>query len=116
LGAIIGRSAFLFVPFRDPMDLFLAIVPGLLAFLMILIGSGTASPVAAKSKIDVSFREFPRRILEIPVGDCDFLRFAFSPTTTEPKNTSSADGGRITMPTERTNISHWRREGASCGT
>jgi hypothetical protein len=93
LGAIIGRSAFLFVPFRDPMDLFLAIVPGLLAFLMILIGSGTASPVAAKSKIDVSFREFPRRILEIPVGDCHFLRFAFPQPQLNPKTPQAPTEG-----------------------
>jgi MFS family permease len=38
---------------------FVAIVPGLLAFLMVLLVHERPVPVAAKSKIDVSFREFP---------------------------------------------------------
>jgi hypothetical protein len=38
---------------------YLAIVPGLLAFFVILLVDEGSVPVAAKSKIDLSLREFP---------------------------------------------------------
>jgi MFS family permease len=40
---------------------YLAIIPGLLAFVMVLLVTERPVAVAAKSKIDVSLRQFPRR-------------------------------------------------------
>jgi MFS family permease len=40
---------------------YLAIIPGLLAFLLVLLVSEKPTAVAAKSKIDVNLRQFPRR-------------------------------------------------------
>jgi MFS family permease len=39
---------------------YLAIVPGLLAFLMVLLVAEKSAAVAAKSKIDISLRQFPK--------------------------------------------------------
>ena len=39
---------------------YLAVVPGLLAFFMVLLVAENPSAVAAKSKIDIGFRQFPR--------------------------------------------------------
>ncbi len=39
---------------------YLAVIPGLLAFLMVLLVRERPTAVAAKSKIDVGFRQFPR--------------------------------------------------------
>jgi MFS family permease len=63
LGAFLGPilAVLLFLSFHLEIRwiFFLAIVPGLLAFLMILLVQERSVPVAAKSKIDVSLREFP---------------------------------------------------------
>jgi MFS family permease len=40
---------------------FVAVVPGLLAFLMVLLVSERRVNLSAKSKIDISFRKFPKR-------------------------------------------------------
>jgi MFS family permease len=63
LGAFLGPllAVLLFVSFHFNIRwiFLLAIVPGLLAFLMILLVQERPVPVAAKSKIDVRLREFP---------------------------------------------------------
>jgi len=71
LGPLLAVLLFLSFHFEIRSIFLLAIVPGLLAFLMILLVHEQPVPVAAKSKIDVSLREFPVG-LEIPVGDSDF--------------------------------------------
>jgi MFS family permease len=64
LGAFLGPllAVVLFISFR--LDIrwifYLAIIPGLLAFFMILLVQERPVPVAAKSKIDVSLRQFPK--------------------------------------------------------
>ncbi len=64
LGAFLGPllTVLLFVSFH--LDIrwifYLAIVPGLLAFFMIFLVEERPVPVAAKSKIDVSLRQFPK--------------------------------------------------------
>ncbi|HKF21514.1 MAG TPA: MFS transporter [Candidatus Angelobacter sp.] len=64
LGAFIGPllAVLLFFSFHFAIRwiFYLAIVPGLLAFSMILLVRERAATVAAKSKIDVSLREFPK--------------------------------------------------------
>lgn len=54
-------AVLLFLPFHFEIRriFFVAIVPGLLAFLMVLLVHERPVPVAAKSKIDLSLREFP---------------------------------------------------------
>jgi MFS family permease len=63
LGAFLGPllAVLLFVSFHFEIRwiFLLAIVPGLLAFLMVLLVHERRVPVAAKSKIDVSLRKFP---------------------------------------------------------
>jgi MFS family permease len=39
---------------------YLAVIPGLLAFFMVLLVTEHPAAVSAKSKIDVSFRQFPK--------------------------------------------------------
>lgn len=64
LGAFLGPllAVVLFISFR--LDIrwifYLAIVPGLLAVFMILLVQERPVPVAAKSKIDVTLRQFPK--------------------------------------------------------
>ena len=64
LGAFLGPllAVLLFLSFHFEMRwiFYLAIVPGLLAFSMILLVRERPAPVAAKSKIDISLREFPQ--------------------------------------------------------
>ena len=59
LGPLLAVLLFLSFHFEIRWIFFVAIVPGLLAFLMVLLVHERPVPVAAKSKIDVSFREFP---------------------------------------------------------
>ncbi len=59
LGPLLAVLLFLSFHFEIRRIFFVAIVPGLLAFLMILLVHERPVPVAAKSKIDVSLREFP---------------------------------------------------------
>jgi MFS family permease len=61
LGTLLAVLLFLLFHFKMRWIFLLAIIPGLLAFLMILLVHERTVPVAAKSKIDVSLREFPRR-------------------------------------------------------
>ncbi|MGA2924281.1 MAG: MFS transporter [Candidatus Sulfotelmatobacter sp.] len=59
LGPLLAVLLFLSFHFKIRWIFFVAIVPGLLAFSMILLVHERPVPVAAKSKIDVSLREFP---------------------------------------------------------
>jgi MFS family permease len=59
LGPLLAVLLFLSFHFEIRCIFFVAIVPGLLAFLMVLLVHERPVPVAAKSKIDVNFREFP---------------------------------------------------------
>ncbi len=59
LGPLLAVLLFLSFHFEIRWIFFVAIVPGLLAFLMVLLVHERPAAVAAKSKIDVSFREFP---------------------------------------------------------
>lgn len=61
LGPLLAVLLFLSLHFRIRWIFLLAVVPGLLAFLMILLVQERPISVAAKSKIDVSLREFPIR-------------------------------------------------------
>lgn len=62
-GAFIGPLIAVFLLYAVGIDLrtifFVAVIPGLLAFLMILLVSERPAAVAAKSKIDLSLRQFP---------------------------------------------------------
>jgi MFS family permease len=64
LGAFLGPllAVLLVLSFHFEMRwmFYLAIIPGLLAFFMILLVREHPMPVAAKSKIDISLREFPQ--------------------------------------------------------
>jgi MFS family permease len=64
LGAFLGPllAVFLFISFHVDIRwiFYLAIIPGLLAFFMVLLVRERPVPVAAKSKIDVSLRQFPK--------------------------------------------------------
>jgi len=64
LGASLGPFLTVFLLLRFNFDIrwifYLAIVPGLLAFVMILLVRERPASVSAKSTIDVSLREFPR--------------------------------------------------------
>ena len=64
LGAFLGPllAVVLFVSFHVGIRsiFYLAIIPGLLAFLMVLLVEERSVPVTAKSKIDISLREFPK--------------------------------------------------------
>jgi len=64
LGAFLGPLLAVFLLFSFHFEIrwifYLAIVPGLLAFCMILLVREPPAPVAAKSKIDVNLREFPK--------------------------------------------------------
>ena len=60
LGPLLAVLLFFSFHFEIRWIFYLAIVPGLLAFCMILLVHEGPSPVAAKSKIDVSLREFPK--------------------------------------------------------
>jgi MFS family permease len=59
LGPLLAILLYLAFHFEIRWIFFVAIVPGLLAFLMILLVHERPVPSAAKSKIDVSLREFP---------------------------------------------------------
>lgn len=59
LGPLLAILLFLSFQFQIRSIFLLAIVPGLLAFLMVLLVHERAAPVAAKSKIDISLRKFP---------------------------------------------------------
>ena len=62
-GAFIGPLLALFLLYALQVDLravfYLAVVPGLMAFLMVLLVKERPASVAAKSKIDVGLRRFP---------------------------------------------------------
>lgn len=64
LGAFLGPllAVVLFISFRVGIRsiFYLAIIPGLLAFLMVLLVQERPVPVTAKSKIDISLRQFPK--------------------------------------------------------
>jgi len=63
-GAFLGPLIAVFLLSSLQVDMrtifYLAVIPGLLAFLMVLLVSERPAPVAAKSKIDISLRRFPR--------------------------------------------------------
>jgi len=59
LGPLLAVLLFLSFHFEIRRIFFVAVVPGLLAFLMVLLVHERPLSVAAKSKIDVSLREFP---------------------------------------------------------
>jgi len=63
-GAFLGPLVALYLLYVLKIDMravfYLAMVPGLLAFLMVLLVAERRVPVVAESKIDVSFRGFPR--------------------------------------------------------
>ena len=59
LGPLLAVLLFLSYHFEIRRIFFVAVVPGLLAFLMVLLVHERPLSVAAKSKIDVSLREFP---------------------------------------------------------
>lgn len=59
LGPLLAVLLFLSFQFQIRSIFLLAIVPGLLAFLMVLLVHERALPVPAKSKIDISLRKFP---------------------------------------------------------
>ena len=59
LGPLLAVLLFLSFHFQIRWIFFVAIVPGLLAFLMVLLVHERPVPVAAKSKIDIRLREFP---------------------------------------------------------
>jgi len=63
-GAFIGPLVAAFLLYELNFDLrsifFLAVIPGLLAFLMVLLVREHRAAVAAKAKIDVGLRQFPR--------------------------------------------------------
>jgi MFS family permease len=59
LGPLLAVLLFLSFHFEVRWIFVLAVIPGLLAFLMILLVHEQPVPVAAKSKIDISLREFP---------------------------------------------------------
>ena len=73
LGAFLGPllTVLLFVSFHFNIRsiFYLAVVPGLLAFFMILLVQERPVPVAAKSKIDVEPGAIPETVLEILAGD-----------------------------------------------
>jgi MFS family permease len=64
-GAFLGPLLALFLLYGLNLDLrsvfYLAIIPGLLAFLMVLLVGEKQVTVAAKSKIAINLRQFPRR-------------------------------------------------------
>lgn len=64
-GAFLGPLLAVFLLVSWQMDIryifYLAVVPGLLAFLMVLLVKERPTAVLAKSKIDISLRNFPRR-------------------------------------------------------
>jgi MFS family permease len=63
-GAFLGPLLAVFLLYALHVDLraifYLAIIPGLLAFFMVLLVKERAVAVAAKSKIDISLRQFPK--------------------------------------------------------
>jgi len=63
-GAFLGPLVALFLLYALHLDLrsvfFIAVIPGLLAFLMVLLVTERRVAVAAKSKIDVNLRRFPK--------------------------------------------------------
>jgi MFS family permease len=63
-GAFLGPLLAVFLLYALHVDIraifYLAIIPGLLAFLMVLLVEERRAAVAAKSKIDVSLRQFPK--------------------------------------------------------
>jgi MFS family permease len=65
-GAFLGPLLAVALLFTLGLDIrwifYLAIIPGLLAVLMILLVEERPTPVTAKAKIDLSLRQFPRRI------------------------------------------------------
>ena len=60
LGPLLAVLLLLSFHFQIRSIFYLAVIPGLLAFCMILLVHEGPSPVAAKSRIDVSLREFPK--------------------------------------------------------
>ena len=63
-GAFLGPLLAVFLLYALHVDIrdvfYLAIIPGLLAFLMVLLVKERPSPVAARSKIDISLRRLPK--------------------------------------------------------
>jgi MFS family permease len=64
-GAFLGPLLAIFLLYMLHVDIhtifYLAVIPGLLAFFMVLAVKEPAATVAAKSKIDISLRQFPKR-------------------------------------------------------
>ena len=48
---------------------YLAVIPGLLALLMVVLVKERPRGRRRSPKLDISLRQFPRRLLEIPSGD-----------------------------------------------
>lgn len=59
LGPLLAVLLYLSLHFQIRWIFSVAVIPGLLAFLMVLLVRERPVPVAAESKIDVTFREFP---------------------------------------------------------
>ena len=76
-GAFLGPLLALFLLYGLHLNLrsifYLAIVPGLLAFLMVLLVTEQRVAVAAKSKIDVNLGQFPRRYWNYLVATALFV-------------------------------------------
>jgi len=76
-GAFLGPLVALFLlyvlHFKLRSIFYLAIIPGLLAFLMVLLVTEQRATVAAKSKIDVNFSQFPRRYWNYLVATALFV-------------------------------------------
>jgi len=60
LGPLLTVLLFLSFHFNIRSIFYLAVIPGLLAFCMVLLVREKPAPVAAKSKIDVGLRQFPK--------------------------------------------------------
>lgn len=60
LGPLLTILLFISFHFNIRSIFYLAVIPGLLAFLMVLLVREQPIPVATKSKIDVSIRQFPK--------------------------------------------------------
>jgi MFS family permease len=76
-GAFLGPLVALFLLYGLHVDLrsvfYLAIIPGLLAFLMVLLVTEEQVVVAAKSKIEVNLGQFPRRYWKYLVATALFV-------------------------------------------
>jgi MFS family permease len=60
LGPLVTILLFIWFKFHIRSIFYLSVIPGLLAFLMVLLVQEHPVPIAAKSKIDVRLRQFPK--------------------------------------------------------